>query len=157
MSSKAVIYEMELIVWNYIRKQYEQRYGMNVPLALKHLIKQFGNRIIGCNMLTLNEDLDFYNCLSTKLSDIKQQRIKLIYRASEHDFTSKSFHNACNGHGPTLTIIKRKYGNIFGGYTSVSWSSDNKAHKEGLEKLGVTPYHRKSYAPIAKILRAETA
>lgn len=32
-----------------------------------------------------------------------------------------------------------------------------KAHKEGLERLGVTPHHRKSYAPIAKILRAETA
>jgi len=46
----------------------------------------------------------------------------------------------------------------FPGY---GWASNKgygaKAHKEGLEKLGVTPYHRKSYAPIAKILRAETA
>ena len=46
----------------------------------------------------------------------------------------------------------------FPGY---GWASNKgygaKAHKEGLEKLGVTPHHRKSYAPIAKILKAETA
>ena len=46
----------------------------------------------------------------------------------------------------------------FPGY---GWASNKgygaKAHKEGLEKLGVTPHHRKSYAPIAKILQAETA
>ena len=46
----------------------------------------------------------------------------------------------------------------FPGY---GWDSNKgygaKAHKEGLEKLGVTPHHRKSYAPIAKILRVETA
>ena len=46
----------------------------------------------------------------------------------------------------------------FPGY---GWASNKgygaKAHKEGLEKLGVTPHHRKSYAPIAKMLRAETA
>lgn len=46
----------------------------------------------------------------------------------------------------------------FPGY---GWASNKgygaKAHKEGLERLGVTPHHRKSYAPIAKILKAETA
>ncbi len=46
----------------------------------------------------------------------------------------------------------------FPGY---GWASNNgygaKAHKEGLERLGVTPHHRKSYSPIAKMLRAETA
>ena len=46
----------------------------------------------------------------------------------------------------------------FPGY---GWASNKgygaKAHQIGLEKLGVTPHHRRSYAPIAKILRGETA
>lgn len=46
----------------------------------------------------------------------------------------------------------------FPGY---GWASNKgygaKAHRDGLEKLGVTPHHRRSYAPIAKILQGETA
>ena len=47
---------------------------------------------------------------------------KLLYRASEHDFTSKSFHGYCNNKGPTLIVIKSSEGWIFGGYTTESWS-----------------------------------
>ena len=50
---------------------------------------------------------------------------KLIYRASEHDYTASSFHEYCENKGPTLTIIKSSEGWIFGGYTSVNWSSDS--------------------------------
>lgn len=46
----------------------------------------------------------------------------------------------------------------FPGY---GWASNKgygaKAHRLGLEKLGVTPHHRRSYAPIAKILAAKKA
>ena len=42
----------------------------------------------------------------------------------------------------------------FPGY---GWASNKgygaKAHQMGLEKLGVTPHHRRSYAPIAKLLQ----
>ena len=47
---------------------------------------------------------------------------KLIYRASEHDYTAKSFHDCCNDKGPTLVVIKSSGGWIFGGYTTKSWS-----------------------------------
>ena len=47
---------------------------------------------------------------------------KLIYRSSEHDYTSKSFHQYCDDKGPTLVIIKSSGGWIFGGYTTRSWS-----------------------------------
>lgn len=50
--------------------------------------------------------------------------IVLIHRASENNFTSASFHSKCDGKGPTLTIIKSENGNIFGGYSSSSWTSD---------------------------------
>ena len=47
---------------------------------------------------------------------------KLLYRASEHDYTAKSFHEYCNDKGPTLIVIKSSGGWIFGGYTTQSWS-----------------------------------
>ncbi len=47
---------------------------------------------------------------------------KLIYRASEHGYTAKSFHEYCDDKGPTLIVIKSSGGWIFGGYTTQSWS-----------------------------------
>ena len=45
----------------------------------------------------------------------------LIYRASEHGYTAKSFHEYCDDKGPTLIVIKSSGGWIFGGYTTQSW------------------------------------
>ena len=50
--------------------------------------------------------------------------MKLLYRASEHGYTAKSFHDYCDDKGPTLIIIKSSEGWIFGGYTTQSWSGD---------------------------------
>ena len=47
---------------------------------------------------------------------------KLRYRASEHNYSAKSFHECCDDKGPTLVIIKSSGGWIFGGYTTQSWS-----------------------------------
>ena len=49
---------------------------------------------------------------------------KLIYRASEHEYTAKSFHKYCDNKGPTLMVVKSSGGWIFGGYTTQSWSGD---------------------------------
>ena len=50
---------------------------------------------------------------------------KLIYRASEHEYSAKSFHECCNDKGPTLIVIKSDGGWIFGGYTTQSWSGES--------------------------------
>ncbi len=47
---------------------------------------------------------------------------KLLYRASEHDYTAESFHKYCDSKGPTLIVIKSSGGWIFGGYTTQFWS-----------------------------------
>ena len=49
---------------------------------------------------------------------------KLIYRASEHGYKGKSFHEYCDNKGPTLIVIKSSGGWIFGGYTTQSWSGE---------------------------------
>ena len=46
---------------------------------------------------------------------------RLLYRASEHDYTGTSFHECCNNKGPTLVIIKSTEGWIFGGFTNEDW------------------------------------
>ena len=51
-------------------------------------------------------------------------KMKLLYRASEHDYTAKSFHECCDNQRPTLIVIKSSGGRIFGGYTTQSWSGD---------------------------------
>ena len=55
----------------------------------------------------------------------KHSKWGLLYRASEHDYTAKSFHEHCDEKGPTLVIIKSSGGCIFGGYTTQSWSGDS--------------------------------
>ena len=50
---------------------------------------------------------------------------KLLYRASEHDYTAESFHEYCDDKKPTLIVIKSSGGWIFGGYTTQSWKVVN--------------------------------
>ncbi|KAK8805650.1 hypothetical protein WA158_002306 [Blastocystis sp. Blastoise] len=52
---------------------------------------------------------------------------KLLFRASEHNYSVAEFHKYCDNQGETVTIIKHKghdnHINIFGGYTDQSWES----------------------------------
>ena len=47
---------------------------------------------------------------------------KLLYRASRDGWQATEFHQKCDGQGPTLTLV-RSGGYLFGGFTSVPWSS----------------------------------
>ncbi|XP_078382161.1 uncharacterized protein LOC144664812 [Oculina patagonica] len=49
---------------------------------------------------------------------------RLCWRASQDGWAAETFHDYCDGRGPTVTIIRvGKY--IFGGYTGISWASSN--------------------------------
>ena len=41
---------------------------------------------------------------------------------------SNSFHDKCNYQGATITLYKNDKGNIFGGYSSIDWTSDGNYH-----------------------------
>ena len=113
---------LELITWNYIRTQYENANKIHIPVALKYLMKKFAKKMFTSNILTFKQDLEFFAVLSNKLNDkILHKKLKLLYRSSEHNYTASSFHKHCDGHGPTITIIKSNHGNIFGGYAPIKW------------------------------------
>lgn len=48
---------------------------------------------------------------------------KLIFKGSQHGFTAQIFHELCDNMGPTLTVVQSEQGKIFGGFTSIPWSS----------------------------------
>ena len=86
---------------------------------------KFSNKIFSSKILSLKQDVDFFQLLTSRLGDqIARKNLKLLYRSSEHNFTAKSYHKYCDGHGPTLTIIHSTYGNIFGGYAPYKLPSD---------------------------------
>ena len=112
----------EMIMAHYIRNHFESKRDRKyIPIALKHIILKFARKFIGSNLLSPKRDLAFLEMLTAKLSDTI--KFNLLYRASEHGHYVKGFHSFCDNKGPTLTIIESDHGNIFGGYTSKSWTS----------------------------------
>jgi len=50
---------------------------------------------------------------------------KLLYRATRDGFDASSFHERCDGVGPTIVLVRTTQGHIFGGYSDSSWSSSS--------------------------------
>ena len=56
--------------------------------------------------------------------DNRETSMKLCYRASEHDWSSATFHQKCDDRAGTVVLVK--VGNwIFGGYTDQTWERKN--------------------------------
>lgn len=96
---------------------------------IKNKNQRFNSKII-----TNVEDLDLIarGLVKDDIDSLKNLRVgyKLIYRASEHGEDAEDFHERCDEIDGTLTIIKTKEGNIFGGYTSLSWDPEDEAEKK---------------------------
>ena len=56
------------------------------------------------------------------------KNMELLYKGTRDGSGSNIFHNKCDNKGPTICLCKNEKGNIFGGYSSISWTSDNKFH-----------------------------
>ena len=57
-------------------------------------------------------------------------KMELLFRGSRDGMNSKNFHDKCDNKGQTITLFQNQKDNIFGGYTSISWSSDGKWHTD---------------------------
>jgi hypothetical protein len=55
--------------------------------------------------------------------DFKKKQFTLLWRGSRDGFGASDFHNRCDRHPNTLTVILDTDGNIFGGFTPVEWES----------------------------------
>jgi hypothetical protein len=60
-------------------------------------------------------------------------RFELLWRGSRDGFSAVAFHARCDGHGNTVTVILDTKGNIFGGYTPLTWESRDWDEKQSVE------------------------
>ena len=60
---------------------------------------------------------------------IENKRMELLYRGSRDGSEGKIFHKKCDNKGPTLCLYRNEKGHIFGGYASISWTSDGNVHE----------------------------
>ena len=92
------------------------------------------NQKFNSKIITNVEDLDLIarGLVKDDIDSLKNLRVgyKLIYRATDHGDKVENFHERCDEFEGTLVIIKTKDGNIFGGYTAVSWDPDEEAEKK---------------------------
>lgn len=72
-------------------------------------------------ILSANEILKVYEL--AKLSE--NTTLQLLYRATRDNFSAAAFHEKCDGHLKTLTIVQAHSGYVFGGFTTQSWTSCN--------------------------------
>lgn len=53
------------------------------------------------------------------------------FQASQNGWTHSDFHSIVDGNGPTLTVIKNGYNKTFGGFTDISWQSNDGGYQTG--------------------------
>jgi regulator of replication initiation timing len=59
--------------------------------------------------------------LNTLLKGESKKIGEVLYVASTYGDTASNFHSACDKQGPTVVIVETTTGNLFGGYTDISW------------------------------------
>ncbi|KAF2069759.1 hypothetical protein CYY_008923 [Polysphondylium violaceum] len=110
----------------------QQHNSLESKLDEQHM--QINDRVIKTyeEMESCKQDLLFlktysiFELFNDWIDNRKTIDFKLLYKASGDDFLTQSFHSACDGKGPTITVIETTDGCVFGGYNSQSWNCDNK-------------------------------
>jgi hypothetical protein len=62
-------------------------------------------------------------------AEFRGKQFQLLWRGSRDGFGGRDFHNRCDGHPNTITVILDTKGNVFGGYTPTAWESP-KGHRD---------------------------
>ena len=93
----------------------------------------------------------FSKIVTKEQSDLIEKVTRLhignaCYKGEYHSLSTKDFHNMCDNIQHTVTFVKTSYGDIVGGYTSMSWKGNTKQRDPSafifniLNKHIFTPY-----------------
>ena len=122
------MYYTQILVDGYIRSVQRLFKNILIPSAINIICIEFYfyNICQNINSWILKDDKDkliFLKLLHESKKDIIdiEQEMEMIYNGSIDGFTSTDFHRKCDNMGPTISIIQTEHGNIFGGYSSISW------------------------------------
>ena len=75
----------------------------------------------GCTLLNGEQQATLADWLGGMARTSRQ-----IYKATRDGLSVKNIHLCCDGKGETVTVMRTTKGYLFGGYTDVSWSSDDR-------------------------------
>ena len=115
---------VDLLVIGYVR----QKLGILSPKIIDHLIvKFFGilyNVSYKSNILnSIDDKLNYTEMISKQLGYCVD--LKRIYSAKSNGFKANSFRLFCYHRGATVTLIRNTNNYLFGGYTSISWKTED--------------------------------
>ena len=83
-------------------------------------------KAMNSKILTKPEEFKFLEKIFQEENETKKKFTpNLIYRATRDGDNGLLFHKKCDNIKDTLTLVKTKTGNIFGGYTSETWNGNN--------------------------------
>ena len=49
--------------------------------------------------------------------------LRLLFRASEHQFRAKAFHSKCDGINDTFVLVRTEFGKTIAGYSGYTWEA----------------------------------
>ena len=118
-----------------MKKDYETRIkfleneNKNKSIEIKNLKEKLNKEEVisdlsNSDIILLDEREEIIKMINPE-ADLKSYSFKLIFKASVDGNLPNAFHNQCDHKGPTIIFIKINNGKRIGGYTSVSWSSNN--------------------------------
>ena len=58
------------------------------------------------------------------------KQFELLYSITRDGCDATTFHQKCDGQGPTVTVLYNQQGTIYGGYTAISWDQSG-SYKNG--------------------------
>ena len=76
---------------------------------------------------TISRDIKF---ISDSLC--RPSSLKLLFRASEHQFRAKAFHSKCDGINDTFVLVRTEFGRTIAGYSGYTWEA--KEDKKGVKE-----------------------
>jgi hypothetical protein len=87
--------------------------------------------------------------------EFRGKQFSVLWRGSRDGFKSQTFHDRCDGHSNTLTVIFDTKGNIFGGFTPLKWESQGGLKADNDEKSFLFTLKNPHNIP-ARIFRLKT-
>ncbi|KAK8797363.1 hypothetical protein WA158_004571 [Blastocystis sp. Blastoise] len=134
---KYILYITQYVKNGYIDIEEDKIIDIDITLLKNEMIELFGNQgkeavkklIMGIPSIFINSKIIEKKCFETPLVNWlgTEKKWKLLFRASEHNYSSQEFHKYCDNKGETVILIKHighnNHINIFGGYTDNIWES----------------------------------
>ena len=122
--------ELECLIENL---EANTNYEIRICSIYQHLISQWSElkkvKTIDIDSIILGQSKNHKKFLEKIFEWTGYKRMELLYRGSRDGTTSKAFHEKCDHKGPTICLYKNQKEYIFGGFASISWTSDGNTHE----------------------------